>query len=475
MKKLIIFVLTLFLTFTIFLSSKSANAELTPITPFYEGDILSGQEIYLFQNYSATPNFENGYISKKTISLQDIYYQENSYFNGWYKNLGLDLLEDYTAPEHEPQNPVFYFYIKFNNLLGQYMQLALHSLEPYEAEYIIKYSDGTTTTLTATGGNEYLLTTPQNETTKEVIWLCYDVYYPDYIASFRPLTAQLAYDFGFTSGQSEGYTTGHNVGYNTGYSNGYNQGLVDASEPNYVAVQVYNQLIDYDKFRGGTSGGPGYTYKSNNNGTITLTITENITEDRALNFFMNDESSAIMVATGHKYYYYLSDNNNIVFRNAYIAQTFSNEGVNTQPSYANNYIWFFMVLKSGLTTGTYTLKPQLIDLTIMYGTGNEPTLQQCKEIFTSYYYPYNTGSVLNLNYIDGYNEGMAVGYEKGKDAQATQQLTSTGWMSSIFGGISSLLNIQIFPGVTIGIIVGIPFIISLAYFVIRAFRGGGSD
>jgi hypothetical protein len=140
MKKLIIFVLTLFLTFTIFLSSKSVNAELVPITPLYEGDILNGKDLYLFSSYSTTPNFDNGYISKKTISQQDIYYQENSYFNGWYKNLGLDLINTYTEPDHEPENPYFYFYITFNNMLGQYMQLALYSLEPYEAEYIIKYS-----------------------------------------------------------------------------------------------------------------------------------------------------------------------------------------------------------------------------------------------------------------------------------------------------------------------------------------------
>lgn len=37
---------------------------------------------------------------------------------------------------------------------------------------------------------------------------------------------------------------------------------------------------------------------------------------------------------------------------------------------------------------------QVFDLTAMYGAGNEPTLEQCREIFTTYI-PYTTGSIFN--------------------------------------------------------------------------------
>jgi hypothetical protein len=121
---------------------------------------------------------------------------------------------------------------------------------------------------------------------------------------------------------------------------------------------------------------------------------------------------------------------------------------------------------------------QLFDLTEIYGSGHEPTnYETFKNDFPSSYYPYTQESLINIDYENGYIKGQKLGYNLGYDdgvsTQATKQLTSTGWIQNIFGGISSLLNIQIFPGVTIGIIVGIPFVISLAYFVIRAFRGGG--
>ena len=94
MKKLIIFVLTILFLLTSILLTESVKAELTPITPVYRGDILNGKELYLFQDYTSTPNFENGYISKKTITSQDVYYLENSNYNGWYKDLGKNLIDD---------------------------------------------------------------------------------------------------------------------------------------------------------------------------------------------------------------------------------------------------------------------------------------------------------------------------------------------------------------------------------------------
>lgn len=36
---------------------------------------------------------------------------------------------------------------------------------------------------------------------------------------------------------------------------------------------------------------------------------------------------------------------------------------------------------------------QFIDLTLMFGSGNEPTLEECKKIFSADYYPYDTGTI----------------------------------------------------------------------------------
>lgn len=40
---------------------------------------------------------------------------------------------------------------------------------------------------------------------------------------------------------------------------------------------------------------------------------------------------------------------------------------------------------------------QCIDLTQMFGAGNEPTLEQCREIFANEYYPYNAGTLTSAD------------------------------------------------------------------------------
>lgn len=44
-----------------------------------------------------------------------------------------------------------------------------------------------------------------------------------------------------------------------------------------------------------------------------------------------------------------------------------------------------------------TFSPLLIDLTQMFGAGNEPTLEQCREIFVSESYPYNAGTLTSAD------------------------------------------------------------------------------
>ena len=43
---------------------------------------------------------------------------------------------------------------------------------------------------------------------------------------------------------------------------------------------------------------------------------------------------------------------------------------------------------------------RLVDLTKMFGAGNEPTLEQCREIFANDYYPYNAGTLVSADVTD---------------------------------------------------------------------------
>lgn len=479
MKKIIIFVLTILFLLTSILLTESVKAELTPITPVYGGDILNGKELYLFQNYSSTPNFENGYISKKTITSQDVYYLENSAFNGWYNDLGKTLIDDYTAPEHEPENPYFTFYIRFNNMLGQYLQLALIAPEPYVSTYKIKYKNENPITLLETNlYNQYLIFPPTGTNEKEIEWISYDVYYPDYLASFRPLTADIAYQFGFDSGETQGYNNGYNTGYtngyDTGYTNGYNEGSIDTQygvntvvdfNQNAPALNSWSWAGLYGNFENNslivTSQSTAYPQ-------IFTTVNANIGDIFYLTFRLEttDYSKIDSASIGFGSYFNFPVNENVVYIRRIV--TYSNINTLTAYCYVNQVRDADFIISDVMA----------INLTKIYGSGNEPNnIDTILNDFPSTYYDYTTSKLINIDYENGYIKGQKLGYNLGYDdgvsTQATKQLTSTGWIQSVFGGISSLLNIQLFPGVTIGIIVGIPFIISLAYFVIRAFRGGG--
>lgn len=54
----------------------------------------------------------------------------------------------------------------------------------------------------------------------------------------------------------------------------------------------------------------------------------------------------------------------------------------------------------------FSVTPMLIDLTQMFGSGNEPNLQQCNDLFVSDYYPYSTGSALSRETFTSYAQGV---------------------------------------------------------------------
>lgn len=52
---------------------------------------------------------------------------------------------------------------------------------------------------------------------------------------------------------------------------------------------------------------------------------------------------------------------------------------------------------SGTTVSNLTIKPQLFDLTIMFGLGNEPsTVEEFEAMFPADYYPYNAGKLMSV-------------------------------------------------------------------------------
>lgn len=52
-----------------------------------------------------------------------------------------------------------------------------------------------------------------------------------------------------------------------------------------------------------------------------------------------------------------------------------------------------MLYGKGVSGGTVSGKFSLFDLTQMFGSGNEPTLEECQKIFSADYYPYDAGTL----------------------------------------------------------------------------------
>lgn len=48
----------------------------------------------------------------------------------------------------------------------------------------------------------------------------------------------------------------------------------------------------------------------------------------------------------------------------------------------------------------------IIDLTLMFGSGNEPTVEECRALFPSDYYVYSPGTSLTMNGVGAYQQGV---------------------------------------------------------------------
>lgn len=72
----------------------------------------------------------------------------------------------------------------------------------------------------------------------------------------------------------------------------------------------------------------------------------------------------------------------------------------------------------------------------------------------------------------GYQDGYTTGYGEGYDQGAIEGV-DTSWLINLFGTIDTFFSIHLFPNLTIGTLFAIPFVLSIAWVIIRILRGGG--
>ena len=103
-------------------------------------------------------------------------------------------------------------------------------------------------------------------------------------------------------------------------------------------------------------------------------------------------------------------------------------------------------------------------------------------------YVYSTGTNYETGYTNGYRDGYdageadgyedgtangyGLGYQDGYDQGAIDGL-DTSWLVNLFEAVNTFFDITILPGIKIGTIFAIPFVLSIAWVIIRILRGGG--
>lgn len=162
-----------------------------------------------------------------------------------------------------------------------------------------------------------------------------------------------------------------------------------------------NQMLRHDVFIVRESN--GITLTNNNDGSITLSGI--YTEDAFFYSLKNDHGMSLTAR--HKYlcmlkgfkYATFYDGSWRYFAGYKSSNGFLNNAYNITTS-ENGQIGTSVLAIRSVESGTViseTVYPQLVDLTQMFGAGNEPTLEQCREIFSSESYPYNAGTLTSAD------------------------------------------------------------------------------
>ena len=158
---------------------------------------------------------------------------------------------------------------------------------------------------------------------------------------------------------------------------------------------VWSQLVD-GRYLPKTQTINGITFTNNGDGSITVDGTA--TENANLNLQRVDNTTSI----GHKYlmlggaaggsistYFFRYDSNG-----GTQAYDYGNGAIFTKSAESITYITIRVI--SGVTVSDLTFKPQLVDLTQLFGSGNEPaTVEEFEAMFPNEYYPYCKPTIIS--------------------------------------------------------------------------------
>lgn len=185
---------------------------------------------------------------------------------------------------------------------------------------------------------------------------------------------------------------------------------------------VWNQLVDSTKVPKTTTDN-GITYQNNMDGTFTATGTAGDSQYSYIGIPVNVVANHTYLSTstqpGSIGKSYLTGE--AIDKNAY------DRGNGAKASAKATGVAYFVaqLYEAGQTVSGEIAKPQLYDLTQMFGAGNEPTIEQFKKLFAQKIYPYNAGEIISSTTAAVELEGTNLWDDL--DPAFTQFLTNSGF------------------------------------------------
>lgn len=176
-----------------------------------------------------------------------------------------------------------------------------------------------------------------------------------------------------------------------------------------------NVVLDFNQIFNNTISRGNYNTISFSKNNTTYSVSGYFT-NYSLNIGFNETSPSIAISANHKYYldFNLIVNSgaipNLLFftsGGAYLNS--GNEVQMVMPSSNSTTSLGFHVLPSQNSSSNpynFSVTPILIDLTQMFGSGNEPTLQEAKDLFIAESYSYTLSSPMSYSSIEAYNNGV---------------------------------------------------------------------
>lgn len=109
------------------------------------------------------------------------------------------------------------------------------------------------------------------------------------------------------------------------------------------------------------------------------------------------------------------------------------------------------------------------DLQEAYSTGYAQGFYEAEQ-----YYNYEIGVLqnqLNGTFEVAFEAGYQRGYSDGFNLGINENVDTTNWIMTLFLTLGTFLAIELFGGITLGAIVGIPLFIGIGFFVLKIIRG----